>query len=68
MVAGVHWLQSTLGNRFNRYRGEWGRAFQGRYQAIMVEPGVHLARLVDSIHLNAVRARIVELEQLAQFR
>ena len=68
LVAGVHWLQSTFGNRFNRYRGERGRAFQGRYQAIMVEPGVHLARLVDYIHLNAVRARIVELEQLAQFR
>jgi REP element-mobilizing transposase RayT len=68
LVAGVHWLQSTFGNRFNRYRGERGRAFQGRYQAILVEPGVHLARLVDYIHLNPVRARIVPLEQLAQFR
>ena len=34
LVSGVHWLQSTFGNRFNRYRGERGRAFQGRYQAI----------------------------------
>jgi len=33
-----------------------------------VDPGVHLARLVDYIHLNPVRARIVALEQLAQFR
>ncbi len=31
LVAGVHWLQSTFGNRFNRFRGEHGRAFQGRY-------------------------------------
>jgi len=68
LVSGVHWLQSTFGNRFNRYRGERGRAFQGRYQAILVEPGVHLARLVDYIHLNPVRARIVTLEQLGQFR
>jgi putative transposase len=68
LVSGVHWLQSTFGNRFNRYRGERGRAFQGRYQAILVEPGVHLARLVDYVHLNPVRARIVALEQLAQFR
>jgi putative transposase len=68
LVGGVHWLQSTFGNRFNRYRGERGRALQGRYQAILVEPGVHLARLVDYIHLNPVRAHIVTLEQLGQFR
>jgi REP element-mobilizing transposase RayT len=68
LVSGVHWLQSTFGNRFNRYRGERGHAFQGRYQAILVEPGVHLARLVDYIHLNPVRAKIVALENLAQFR
>jgi len=68
LVAGVHWLQSTFGNRFNRFRGEHGRAFQGRYQAIVVEPGLHLARLVDYIHLNPVRKNIVPLEQLSQFR
>lgn len=68
LVAGVHWLQSTFGNRFNRFRGERGRAFQGRYQAILVEPGVHLRQLVDYLHLNPVRAGIVPLAQLAQFR
>lgn len=68
LVAGVHWLQSTFGNRFNRFRGERGRAFQGRYQAILVEPGRHLGQLVDYVHLNPVRARIVRIEQLGQFR
>jgi REP element-mobilizing transposase RayT len=68
LVTGVHWLQSTFGNRFNRFRGEHGRAFQGRYQAILVEPGRHLANLVDYIHLNPVRAKVVTLEQLGQFR
>ncbi len=68
LVSGVHWLQSTFGNRFNRYRGERGRAFQGRYQAILVEPGQHLAQLVDYIHLNPVRAHLVPLAQLMQFR
>ena len=68
LVTGVHWLQSTFGNRFNRFRGEHGRAFQGRYQAILVEPGRHLAQLVDYIHLNPVRAKIVTLDQLGQFR
>jgi putative transposase len=68
LVSGVHWLQSTFGNRFNRFRGERGRAFQGRYQAILVEPGTYLRQLVDYLHLNPVRAGIVPLEQLAQFR
>ncbi len=68
LVDGIHWLQSTFGNRFNRFRGENGRAFQGRYRAIHVEPGLHLARLVNYIHLNPVRAKIVSLEMLSQFR
>jgi REP element-mobilizing transposase RayT len=68
LVTGVHWLQSTFGNRFNRFRGEHGRAFQGRYQAILVEPGRHLAQLVNYIHLNPVRAKVVTLDQLGQFR
>lgn len=68
LVTGVHWLQSTFGNRFNRFRDEHGRAFQGRYQAILVEPGQHLAQLVTYIHLNPVRAHVVTLDQLAQFR
>ena len=45
LVAGVYWLQRTLGNRFNRYRGELGRESQGRSQAIVVEPSVHLSCL-----------------------
>jgi putative transposase len=68
LSTGVHWLQSTFGNRFNRFRGEHGRAFQSRYKAILVEPGVHLAQLVNYIHLNPVRAQIVKLEELGRFR
>src|SRR5207248_6301020 len=68
LVAGIHWLQSTFGNRFNRFRGEHGRAFQGRYKAILVEPGKHLGRLVDYIHLNPVRAGIVPLASIGHFR
>jgi REP element-mobilizing transposase RayT len=67
LVSGVHWLQSTFGNRFNRFRREHGRAFQGRYQAILVEPGIHLLRLVDYVHLNPVRAGIKSLAKLEQF-
>jgi putative transposase len=68
LVTGVHWLQSVFGNRFNRFRGEPGRAFHSRYRADLVEPGVTWAQLVDFIHLSPVRAQVVTLEQLRQFR
>ncbi len=34
LVAGMHWLQATFANRFNRLRGERGHLFQGRYKAL----------------------------------
>ena len=68
LVAGVYWLQRTLGNRFNRYRGELGRESQGRSRAIVVKPGVHLACWAGDIDFNAVWTRLVELEQWEPFR
>ena len=68
LATGMHWLQGTFATRFNRLRGERGHLFQGRYQAILVEPGPALARVADYIHLNPVRAGIVPVEQAAAFR
>jgi len=68
LVEGMHWLQSTFSTRFNRFRKERGHLFQGRYQALIIEDGAVLARVVDYIHLNPVRAGIVTVEQLADFR
>lgn len=68
LVEGMHWLQSTFATRFNRLRKERGHLFQGRYQAIAVENAAALSAVVDYIHLNPVRARIVEVEQLEGFR
>ena len=68
LVEGMHWLQSTFSTRFNRFRKESGHLFQGRYQALLIEDGAALARVVDYIHLNPVRAGIVTVEQLADFR
>ena len=68
LAEGMHWLQGTFATRFNRFRGERGHLFQGRYQAILVEPGAALARVVDYIHLNPVRAGLVALEQAEAFR
>lgn len=67
LVEGMHWLQSTFGNRFNRFFGENGHVFQGRYKAILVEPGLHWARVVDYIHLNPARAGIVSVANLGRY-
>lgn len=68
LVEGVHWLQSAFSNRFNRFRKQSGRAFQGRYKAILVEPGIHLLHLTCYLHLNPVQENLVPIEQLADFR
>ena len=56
---GMKWLQGTWAARFNRFRGESGRPFQGRFKALHVEPGHALAQVAHYIHLNPVRARVV---------
>ena len=68
LVEGMHWLQSTFATRFNRFRAERGHLFQGRYQALVIEPGVAAGRVANYIHLNAARAGVVPVGQLAEFR
>lgn len=68
LVEGMHWLQSTWATRFNRFRRERGHLFQGRYQALLIEDAAVLGKVVDYIHLNPVRAKIVPAEQVANYR
>ncbi len=68
LVQGMHWLQSTLATRFNRYRRESGHLFQGRYKSILIEDPAALSRVVDYIHLNPVRAEVVSAEQVGNYR
>jgi REP element-mobilizing transposase RayT len=68
LVGGMQWLQSTYANRFNRLRGERGHLFQGRYKALLVEEGEALGQLCHYIHLNPVRAGIVPIARLAEYR
>lgn len=68
LVEGMHWLQTTFSTRFNGLRQERGHLFQGRYQALLVEDAAALANVVDYIHLNPVRAKIVPPEHVADFR
>jgi REP element-mobilizing transposase RayT len=44
---------------FNRRYGEVGHLFQGRYRAILCEKDAYLLELIRYIHLNPVRAKIV---------
>ena len=67
LVEGMRWLQGTFGNRFNKFTGERGHVFQGRYKALLVEPGRPLLGLVNYIHLNPVRAKLLAIEQLREF-
>ena len=65
--AGMQWLQTTFSVRFNRYRKENGHVFQGRYKAIVVEPGEAMGRVCHYIDLNPVRAGVVKVNQLETY-
>lgn len=45
---------------FNKKNQRLGHLFQGRYKAILVDRDAYLPELVRYIHLNPVRARMVE--------
>jgi REP element-mobilizing transposase RayT len=68
LSEGMRWLQATWAARFNRFRGEVGRPFQGRYKALHVEPGHALAQVAHYIHLNPVRAGVLPSRRVGQFR
>ena len=61
LVAGMGWLQNTLTRRYNVRHRKWGRLFGDRYKAVVVEgeDRYHYQTLMDYIHLNPVRARII---------
>jgi len=60
LSAGMKWLQGTWIRRYNAYRRLIGRPFQGRYKSILVETGESFGRVCNYIHLNPVRAGLVE--------
>jgi REP element-mobilizing transposase RayT len=68
LAAGMQWLQSTFANRFNRFRDERGHLFQSRYKALLVEPGDALGHVCHYINLNPVRADLIAVARLAEYR
>ena len=59
LSEGMKWLQGTWIRRYNSFRRLIGRPFQGRYKALLVEPGPALGQVCHYIHLNPVRAGVV---------
>lgn len=61
LVAGMRWFQSCYTARYNRRHRTAGHLFQGRYKAMLVEPGqsAYFATVADYIHLNPARARLL---------
>ena len=53
--------------RFNRFRNERGHVFQGRYKAFNVEPGQALGSVCHYIHLNPIRAKMMDAQGLAEW-
>ena len=53
-------LQQSYTQYFNRKYHKVGHLFQGRYKAIVCEKDEYLLTLVRYIHLNPVRAKLVQ--------
>jgi REP element-mobilizing transposase RayT len=60
LSAGMHDLNGGYASFFNRRYRRCGALFQGRFKAVLVEDESHALELTRYVHLNPVRARIVE--------
>lgn len=67
LSVGMKWLQGTWVRRYNAFRKLVGRPFQGRYKALLLEPGEALGRVCHYIHLNPVRAHVVKAAEAVKY-
>ena len=56
----IKWINVGYSVYFNRKRRRSGHLFQGRFKAVLVDADEYLKHLSRYIHLNPVRARMVE--------
>ena len=56
----IQWINQKYAGHVNRRYRRVGHLFQGRFKSVMVEAGRHLRELTRYIHLNPVRANLVE--------
>jgi hypothetical protein len=57
----IKWINVSYAAYFNRKRRRCGHLFQGRFKAIVIDADEYLKQLSRYIHLNPVRARMVDL-------
>ncbi|MDR3406328.1 MAG: transposase [Chthoniobacter sp.] len=64
LVAGMQWLQNAYTRRFNTRHGTGKRLFGDRYKAVVTEGrrGDYYRTLLDYIHLNPVRAGLIDVK------
>jgi len=64
LAAGMKWFLGSYTARFNRRHGLSGHLFSGRYKSFLVGgEGGYLRTVVDYVHLNPVRARMLQAAQ-----
>ena len=71
LAVGMKWLLGTYTQRFNRQHQHWGHLFGGRYKGQLIDERSpsYLVRACNYVHLNPVRAAIVEgNDKLESFR
>jgi putative transposase len=56
----LHHINGAYTTYFNTKRKRWGHLFQGRFKGILVEKEVYAQELSRYIHLNPIRAGLVE--------
>lgn len=56
----MHYINSAYTTYYNIKRHKYGHVFQGRYKSIVVDKDNYLFELTRYIHLNPVRAKMVQ--------
>ena len=56
----MHYVNASYTNYLNKKRQRSGHLFQGRYKAILIDHTSYLLELSRYVHLNPVRAHLVE--------
>lgn len=67
LSEGMHALQSAFANKHKVFRGSIGHVFQSRFGCAHYPVGPLVARKIDYVHLNPVRAGIITLEELRDY-
>jgi len=60
LSAAMQWLNISYAGWYNKKHNRRGHIFQGRFKAYLLEADEYLATVSRYIHLNPVRARLVE--------